>query len=208
MSRRLRDADPTEFKGLEREDACTRSAGLGHVYTGQSMLGAMQDGDQLVLEDAPWTDLAVGDVIVFRSPSSERETVHRIRARQGDRLTTRGDRAFHDDPLLVTSVDYIGRVSLVFRGNTRLAMANGRAGRLFAVRSRILRRLRLGVAHALSPIRKLLGDGWWVRAALTLPGVQVVRLKAPGGGTFAKLVWRGKSIARRESSGALWLFPP
>lgn len=74
-----------------------------------SMRPAFDDNTVLLTEPAPFGDLRVGDIVIFRH-SSGYSVVHRIVERRGAGYWTRGDHSIRMDDELVTASNYVGRV--------------------------------------------------------------------------------------------------
>jgi hypothetical protein len=82
-------------------------------YHGQSMRGTFHVGDLLTLVKAHIHDIRPGDIIVFeRSGSSKTpgEIVHRVMRRSFNCLITQGDAVDHEDTVVVSANDIVGRV--------------------------------------------------------------------------------------------------
>jgi hypothetical protein len=72
-----------------------------HVITDRSMEGSMGRGSVVLAREVPPTDLAVGDVITFRPPSSDEQVTRRIVAIGDAGATTRADATGSLDPWTV-----------------------------------------------------------------------------------------------------------
>jgi signal peptidase len=64
----------------------------------------------LLTENAPFSDLKVGDIVTYRHPSLGRPVVHRLVIREGDRFWAKGDANGRMDTVYVTKDNYLRRV--------------------------------------------------------------------------------------------------
>ena len=94
------------------------------------MLPSIRGGDVVHVEPADHADIAVGEIVCY-APSAGVLVVHRVVARRGDRLVTRGDALAHRE--VVPGAEVLGRVVAVERAGrvrrleTPLARAMARA---------------------------------------------------------------------------------
>jgi signal peptidase len=79
------------------------------VPTG-SMRPAFDHNTVLLTEPAPFGNLRVGDIVVFRHRASGARVVHRILERRDGGYWTKGDHNARMDEELVTRENYLGRV--------------------------------------------------------------------------------------------------
>jgi signal peptidase I len=79
------------------------------VPTG-SMRPAFDNNTVLLTEPAPFENLQVGDIVVFRHRGTGARIVHRILERRGSGYWTKGDHNARMDDELVTRENYLGRV--------------------------------------------------------------------------------------------------
>jgi hypothetical protein len=100
---------------------------------GTSMLPSILPGDFISIQRAALNDISLGEVVLFLR--EDRLFVHRVVNRilanlpdsfQEPCLITRGDRLRHDDPP-VSSVELLGRIVLIQRGNQRFKPAAPRS---------------------------------------------------------------------------------
>lgn len=83
------------------------------IVTGTSMLPTIPSGTVLDVEQTPFADLAVGDVVLRRASWSKNLVCHRVVSVYSDRVETRGDAAgVQTDPYWMTPEDYAGKVVL------------------------------------------------------------------------------------------------
>jgi len=75
-----------------------------------SMRPAFDDNTVLLTEPAPFRELQIGDIVVFRHRSTKSRVVHRIIERRDGGYWTKGDRSRRMDDDIVTEANYIGRV--------------------------------------------------------------------------------------------------
>lgn len=64
----------------------------------------------LLLENAPFDSLKVGDIVTYRHPILGVPVVHRLVAREGDRFWSKGDANGRMDNVYVTRENYLKRV--------------------------------------------------------------------------------------------------
>ncbi len=64
----------------------------------------------LLMEDAPFDDLKVGDIVTYRHPRLGVPVVHRLVAKDGDRFWSKGDANGRVDDVYVTRQNYLRRV--------------------------------------------------------------------------------------------------
>ena len=64
----------------------------------------------LLAENAPFSDLKVGDIVTYRHPSLGLPVVHRLVIQEGDRFWAKGDANGHMDNVYVTKDNYLRRV--------------------------------------------------------------------------------------------------
>lgn len=104
-----------------------------------SMRPAFDDNTILITEPAPFGELQVGDIVVFRHTRTGERIVHRIIERRKGGYWTKGDRNTHMDDDLVTEANYLGRVYGIFytsRGGGRPLPDALRQGRELIARAR------------------------------------------------------------------------
>ncbi len=68
------------------------------AITSGSMWPVLNEGDLVFIQGVPRESLVVGDVIVFRNEGGPGFTIHRIVTLGEDKLTTKGDANFDNDP--------------------------------------------------------------------------------------------------------------
>lgn len=75
-----------------------------------SMRPAFDDNTVLLTEPAPFKDLQIGDIVVYRHRGTGLRVAHRIIERRDGGYWTKGDRSRRMDDDLVTETNFIGRV--------------------------------------------------------------------------------------------------
>lgn len=75
-----------------------------------SMRPIFDDKSILLLEDAPFDSLKVGDIVTYRHPRLGVPVVHRLVAKDGDRFWSKGDANGRMDNVYVTRENYLRRV--------------------------------------------------------------------------------------------------
>jgi hypothetical protein len=76
----------------------------------KSMVPVFDANSYVLLEEAPFDDLRVGDIITFSHPTYAHPVVHRIIERRGDKLWTKGDSNSGMDKVYVTRENYQRRI--------------------------------------------------------------------------------------------------
>ncbi|OGZ43567.1 MAG: signal peptidase I [Candidatus Ryanbacteria bacterium RIFCSPHIGHO2_02_FULL_45_17b] len=87
------------------------------AITSGSMWPALHEGDLIFIEGVDRSELAVGDIVVWRNPGGF--TIHRVTKRNETTLITKGDANFTEDEP-VKYEDVIGRTYQVFGKNARV----------------------------------------------------------------------------------------
>lgn len=98
-------------------EAGAPGAPLALQVTGGSMRPLLRPGDRVLLERAAPESLRPGDLLALRRGGEV--VTHRLLAREGAALLTRGDAAPHPDPPF-TAADVLGRAVAVERGGRSL----------------------------------------------------------------------------------------
>jgi signal peptidase I len=167
-------------------------------YRGESMLGTFQPGDYLTVIPVRFDEINIGDVVVFRGPSSEKdeksEWVHRVVLSRPGGLVTRGDNNSYNDLEILTNDNIIGKVTHASRdGKTRLIMG-GRWG--------FLKARCLHTRHPLTNLfRRFCGRYYrWLKASrliscLWKPDLHRLSLKTDDG-LLVKYLNNGRTVAR------------
>lgn len=75
-----------------------------------SMRPLFDDNSVLLTEPAPFDDLEIGDIVLFKHPRKNMPIVHRILEKRGDAFWTKGDNVGRMDDVMVTRENYVGRV--------------------------------------------------------------------------------------------------
>ena len=89
------------------------------AITSGSMWPALKEGDLVFIEGVPKETLETGDIIVYRNPTGNGFTIHRIKELRDDELVTKGDANFKDDePVPYDHV--VGRTYQMMGTNARI----------------------------------------------------------------------------------------
>lgn len=121
------------------------------LVRGRSMLPALADGDEVLLE--PAAKLAVGDVVVARVPSRRGTVLHRVIRLDGAWVVTRGDACLRRDPP-------VPRANVLFRAT---AFRRSGAGGTIPPAPGAFRRLWLRCVRRFESARGAPGRWWRAR---------------------------------------------
>jgi signal peptidase I len=103
------------------EDVVRSFGGIRLRVLGTSMAPSVLHGDVVFVQRTELEKISVGEIVLFAREG--RFFVHRVvspsSAAVAPSLVTRGDRLSHDDPP-VTSSEFLGRVTLIERGDRHL----------------------------------------------------------------------------------------
>jgi hypothetical protein len=175
-------------------------------YQGTSMHGTFRPGDLLLVTPVAIEAIHPGDVVAFRRQAPDEDAaqiVHRVQARVGAGLITRGDHSTGPDPSPVRAVELVGRVVAVQRHGRVRRVWGGPAGRLWALGLRFRRGL-LRLAQA--PYTLLRASGLVQR--LWRPRLERVHLTTPEG-PLVKTMHRGRTVAQwHPQTGRFWCRKP
>ena len=78
----------------------------GYTVISGSMEPTLHVGDYIIIKDKPYADIQKGTIISFRQDNVL--VTHRVVAREGDKLQTRGDHNNVNDLVEVTAENYVG----------------------------------------------------------------------------------------------------
>lgn len=106
-------------------------------YSGRSMHPTLTASDMLVVEPYHEEDVRCGDVVVFTSPDSAGEVVHRVITVKAGRVRTRGDNNYRPDSYFVCPEMIIGRVVTAIQGGKERRVFGGRVGRILGALMRV-----------------------------------------------------------------------
>lgn len=109
---------------------CPRSH-LYCLYSGVSMFPTLREPD--ILEIIPYHDrpVRVGDVILFRPPTSDKHLiVHRIIDITPQGIRTQGDNTHFSDPWLISPERILGQIIIAWRGQRARTISGGWKGRI------------------------------------------------------------------------------
>lgn len=104
-------------------------------YRGRSMKGTFLTGDCLHYKRESLSNITVGDIVIFRKHKADKnsnESVHRVIARNADRLYTRGDNNPQKDNDPVLSENLVGKVTHLERKGKKYPVRGGVRGYLWA----------------------------------------------------------------------------
>ena len=175
---------------------------LIRFYLGSSMRGTFRVGDCLEMEPAAIGDIRRGDIVVYHesspdTPDGAKELVHRIISLNPEGLVARGDNNLHQDPVLVSKDNLVGRVRCFIRGGKKHEVKGGFRG---LMQARILHNL----ITARKWIRILGGDVYrGIRQTglirrLWHPDIAVIRFMTEKG-PLLKYIHHGRTVAWRWS---------
>ncbi|MCK5056117.1 MAG: signal peptidase I, partial [Candidatus Aminicenantes bacterium] len=117
-------------------------------YRGHSMKGTFLPGDCLHYKRESLSNISAGDIVIFRKQkvnTNSNELVHRVIARDADRLFTRGDNNPQKDNDPVLTENLVGRVTHFERKGKKYPVLGGTPGFL-----------RARVHHAVNYVNKIL----------------------------------------------------
>lgn len=106
------------------EDARSRGVSLRFRARGFSMWPFLKDGDVITVGPLPAGGPRVGDVVAFRDPGRDTLLLHRLIARSGRSLRTRGDNEPSPDAPF-PSGRLLGRITGAERNQQRLRLGFG-----------------------------------------------------------------------------------
>jgi signal peptidase I len=171
---------------------------------GPSMLPILHPGDELWAEPADFTDLGVGDVLVYQAEHLQRPVVHRIVRIEDQTVYTRGDNCGMDDPAAVKSGDILGRVVTFRRGGTWRSMPRCGPSRKFLFLKSSIQVIRSALAPAVHLILSIIAALPGARRMFNLAGrPTVIELGAPQAKSW-KLLYQGRIIGFRNRTVDQW----
>ncbi|OFW61193.1 MAG: hypothetical protein A2133_10825 [Actinobacteria bacterium RBG_16_64_13] len=136
---------------------------------GFSMMPLIQDGDVVTIAPLAGRAPAIGEVVAFVLPGTEKLALHRVVAREGPGWLLRGDNCPDSDGVVV-GAEILGRITRVERDGREVPFGSGLTGAGVAWLSRVgvlggLRVVRRVVRRpAASALRHVQGCAWY-RAA-------------------------------------------
>lgn len=178
---------------------------LWFSFRGNSMHPLLDGWD--ILEVMPYGErrVAVGDVVVFVQPGSERWIAHRVIQVTSQGVRTQGDNNTSPDEWLLRQEELRGRVVAAWRGSRRRPVAGGRAGQLIASLLRLGLAFERGLVRLGQPLyRALAGHG---RLTRRLPRGWRPRPVAFQGaeGTQLRLIWGRRVVGQYDPDRHRWL---
>jgi hypothetical protein len=175
----------------------------GLVYRGVSMLGTLRFGDEVLVDKRDFSDLSVGDVIVYQNPQVPTiHTIHRIISKNNLFVTTQGDNTIKPDPYKVTADSIIGSVTTIIRHGKALQLRGGRLGLLRARFLHLHRRLRASLSWATRPLYEKLGRSI-IEILNWRPNIEQLTL-ATSPRTIIKYITKGKTVAQWDEETDAW----
>jgi len=90
---------------------------LSTVQATGSMKPIFDEKAVLLLEDAPFESLKVGDIVLYRHPQLGVAVAHRLVIKEAGRFWSKGDANGHMDNVYVTKANYLKRVFAVIYTN-------------------------------------------------------------------------------------------
>ncbi len=174
------------------------------IASGTSMHPTFRSGDLLEVVPCPASQIACGDVIVFRQSGNGDLTAHRVSSIAKEGFITRGDNSSTTDLGTVSTGQLIGKVAFVFRGKKRRKIWGGRAGqwsaRFFVLRRAIIRIVSRLLRH---PYRFLarVGVFRWLLPRRIRP--KVISFTTDRGPEL-RLIMMGRMIGRLGPGESVW----
>jgi signal peptidase I len=121
-------------------------------YIGPSMNPTLKPGDGLRVLPYGDREIRIGDVVVVRSPTGNKQVVHRIISLESGHIRTRGDNNNKPDSWVLHPDDIAGRVICTYRGNKRIPVHGGARGRINCTVFRAIKLINSKVSLVLSPL--------------------------------------------------------
>jgi signal peptidase len=152
------------------------------VYTGPSMNPTLKAPD--ILSVVPYNERKIrcGDVIVFVPTGGNRRITHRVISVDKEGIKTRGDNNSDIDSFILKPDNILGRVVYARRGNRRLRIYGGLAGRLFVYTVKVLKKIDTGISFLLHPIYHWLSKTGLFRRLVPLRlKPRIISFKRPAG---------------------------
>ncbi len=174
-------------------------------YKGPSMNPLLYSPD--VLHVVPYGDRSIrrGDVVVFHPPDAESNIVHRVVSVTGEEIRTKGDNNGHPDSWVLKREHIIGRVYWIERGDTKIRIYGGLAGKAQAVTLKLFRTLYSCAVRLLRPLYMCLAQNrvlkrWFTRRS----AMRIISLNRPDGEELQLLMGQ-RVIGRRPAGQRFWL---
>jgi len=172
-------------------------------YSGASMNPTFQAGDGLTVLPYEKREARPGDVIVFRSPASGRNVVHRVVRVDSKGIATCGDNSILDDPWILSPENIIGRVVSTKRARRNLRVRGGGTGVVVAGILRLRKRIGIRISKALHPFyHRLSGSGIFHGWLSRFMKMRLLYFKKPQGKEIQLLMGKwiiGRYIPQRDS---------
>ena len=174
-------------------------------YKGPSMNPVLNSPDVLHVVPYGQSRIRRGDVVVFPSPEGDCKVVHRVVSVNGKEVRTKGDNNGHADSWVLKRESIIGRVDWIERGDTKIRIYGGLAGRAQAVALKLMRALGSSTCHLLRPLYAHLAQNralkrWFASRA----AMRIISLNRPEGEELQLLVGQ-RVIGRRPAGKRFWL---
>lgn len=168
-----------------------------YFYSGASMRGTFRNGDFLYLEKTNFSDIKVGEIVVFCHlvKGDEKKIVHRVIARKSDgSLITQGDNRIEYDFLAVSEADLIGRVTSFYRCKKRKRVFTYWNSLFLVANIRRKLLLKLFVKSTLRSLYDFIRKIGVVRY-FWRPEIQKIRQIGPDGNILDKYIYNRKTVA-------------
>ena len=120
-------------------------------YIGSSMFPTLKPGDILKVASHKFSDIRVGDVVVFNSPYGKTPIVHRVVSIDNKGIRTKGDNKITIDDGILQPNDIIGRVVAAKRGKKLIKILDGFPGRIYALILKTGKRIDMVFSTILRP---------------------------------------------------------
>ena len=178
------------------------------LYRGPSMSPTLKPLDMLHVVPYDGRRIRPGDVVVFRHPSSSHKVVHRVVSAGPGGVRTRGDNCLAADTWVLDPDSILGYVSHADRGNKRVRIYGGPAGRLCAFGPRLFLLVRSALYFVLRPVYLLLARSGVGRRLVPIQDkTRIVCFKRPSGVELQLLLGR-HVIATRCGETDRWMIRP
>ena len=172
-------------------------------YYGASMNPTFKTGDELTALPYARRKALPGDVIVFRSPASGRNVVHRVVRVDSTGIATCGDNCILNDPWILSPEKIIGRVVSEKRAHRNLRVRGGRTGIVVAGILRLRKRVGSRISKALHPLyQRLSGSGIFHGWLSPFTEMSLLYFKRPQGTEIQLIMEKwiiGRYIPKRDS---------
>jgi signal peptidase I len=174
-------------------------------YKGPSMNPLLTTTDVLHVRPYGGAKMRCGDVVVFPLPDGDSKVVHRVTSMHGGEIRTRGDNSRHPDGRVLKREQIIGRVDWIERGDARIRIYGGLAGRAQALASKARRLAGSCTRFLAMPVYNVLSKNRLLKRWFSnWTAARVIAIARPEGKEFQMLVG-GCVIGRRPAGRDYWL---